>query len=293
MKRLSSAFSVFLLVAAFVVWWMPADSGTIDFGAKRTTVESGVSSVAGGGGAGVEDCIYCPDVTPGYNCGPCEVDDYTRILLHFDQGSGADWPEDCSGSTYSPHSPAVNVTYPGGVGNSPNINSDSAYFGASGVSVDGTGFYVFSSDEEFQPKLQDWTIDLWSKVPSTVANNAYVLAGSAEVGPDLLVAHVNGYLGVYNVVNGWAQSITTDIRDDTWHHLAYVRSGTTIIMFIDGVKDYVGVGYATDTFWDPGAVYGFCWNAGNAGWIGDIDEFRISVGIARWTENFSVPTAAY
>ncbi|MCK9578266.1 LamG domain-containing protein [bacterium] len=75
-----------------------------------------------------------------------------------------------------------------------------------------------------------------------------------------------------------------------WNHLAFVRNGTNLILFINGteknrqitsspmpsVANYLRIGS-----FDYGSQYNF---------QGYIDELRITKGVARWTTNFTVPS---
>ena len=81
---------------------------------------------------------------------------------------------------------------------------------------------------------------------------------------------------------------------DTWYHVAVVRSGDTCLMFVDGISQPVTEATAWDTMGDIASTLRIGYSENSAkyydGWI---EELRISKGIARWTENFSVPVAAY
>ena len=80
---------------------------------------------------------------------------------------------------------------------------------------------------------------------------------------------------------------------NTWDHFAIVRSGNTMTFYTDGSSIY--------SFSCAGRTYS---NGGNPVWIGQyasgthsfsgyLDEFRISNGIARWTNSFTPSAAAY
>jgi hypothetical protein len=76
-----------------------------------------------------------------------------------------------------------------------------------------------------------------------------------------------------------------------WHHLAAVLDAGTLYFFIDGALQ----GSAAFSGSVPNQSYQLCVGAmdGAAGWNGWIDEFRLSVGIARWTADFTAPSSAY
>jgi len=81
--------------------------------------------------------------------------------------------------------------------------------------------------------------------------------------------------------------------DDTWYHIAVTRSGSSVRMFIDGVQlgsteTFAGSLTARTTRFEIGGLYNISYFLD--GWI---DEFRYSLGVPRWTANFTSPTSAY
>lgn len=95
--------------------------------------------------------------------------------------------------------------------------------------------------------------------------------------------------GSYVMTNNWSANA------NQWYHLAFVRNGTTGLIFIDGVSQTITETTAFGTN-DLGSFSG-TFNIGEAlgGDLmnGYIDEPRISKGIARWTSNFTPPTKEY
>lgn len=81
----------------------------------------------------------------------------------------------------------------------------------------------------------------------------------------------------------------TQISTHTWHHFAFVLSGTNFYIFLDGVLDGQG------TFGTTGRTESFAVRIGrdvtNTGrdWNGWVDELRITKGAARYKENFTPP----
>ena len=84
----------------------------------------------------------------------------------------------------------------------------------------------------------------------------------------------------------------TTVTHNTWHHVAFVRDGTTLRLFLDGVSQgtasFTG---AIDTISETLSI-GFD-NAGSRYFNGNIDEVRITKGVARYTANFTPPNVAF
>lgn len=81
----------------------------------------------------------------------------------------------------------------------------------------------------------------------------------------------------------------------TWYHLAWVRYGNTLTAYLDGVAkgtvDMTGITLYAAT---DGVLIGRSYAQAANLWLnGYLDELRISKGIARWTEDFTPPTAEY
>jgi hypothetical protein len=100
------------------------------------------------------------------------------------------------------------------------------------------------------------------------------------------------WIGFGNGVNTWSGTIQSDtlIVAETWHHVALTCDAVKIRLFIDGVQDgeinAVSILDATN-----GILLGSDFVGSNTAMIGHMDELRISKGIARWTSNFTPPTA--
>lgn len=83
--------------------------------------------------------------------------------------------------------------------------------------------------------------------------------------------------------------------DTDWHHIAQVRYGNTMTLYIGGVAqtttaNVTGITCANS----PNKVaIGRRGESNSLYWNGWLDEFRFSKGIARWTANFTPPTMAY
>jgi hypothetical protein len=77
-----------------------------------------------------------------------------------------------------------------------------------------------------------------------------------------------------------------------WYHIAVVRSGSSVSFFLDGVlqgsQSFSG-SIASNTAY----IGGVSSNSADNAFKGYIDEFRITNGVARYTSNFTPPTAAF
>ena len=91
--------------------------------------------------------------------------------------------------------------------------------------------------------------------------------------------------------NNYNYSSSSSVPIDTWTHLAASRGGGTVRLFIDGVV--VSSGVLPVNLSDAATLIGYR-NASYNGYLnGYIDDLRITKGVARYTANFTPPTAAF
>jgi len=184
-----------------------------------------------------------------------------------------------------------------------NAHTDTAEkkFGTASALLDGTGDYVSTPDHaDFSLGSGAWTIDLWFNCTAPTGTNR-ALGGQGDVAVTAATTawslfrttadkiRVNVYVGgVASQID--STSTFTDAVNTGWHHVAVVRTGDILRMFIDGVQEGGDVAItgtvnnATDVL-AIGALGAYVAEV----WLGWIDEFRISVGIARWTAAFEPP----
>lgn len=218
-------------------------------------------------------------------------DSFTKVLLHMDGVDGATaFPDDNSGGSAHTWTAAGNAQI------------DTAQFkfgGASGL-FDGTGDYITTPDHaDFTLGSSDWTVDYWFNVqaPSGAQSIAFGQADAAAGNASLWIErNTSNVLQLIIPSHGQISGTTvfTNLINAGWHHVAAVRTGNIAKLFINGVQEggnLTLVGAITDS---PNAFsVGRLGELNAAYWNGWIDEFRLSVGIARWASNFTPPPQAY
>ena len=224
-----------------------------------------VSVAAGGGGGG-------------------GIDSY--VILHQD------------GETLTDDSPlAHTVTATGG---SAALSTAQAKFGSGSLyfAGDGHGFEA-SYDAADYMGSDDFTVECWLYHNST-ANAPVIAAQWGDTTEDGNAFIIREDLIQLRYTTGSYQNIALSLgfTTDTWEHFAFVRHGSDYLVFVNGSLNTSGSfsGSALGTLNSRPIVLGFNPNAqGNSyfGLNGYMDELRISNGIARYTEAFTPPTAAF
>jgi hypothetical protein len=145
---------------------------------------------------------------------------------------------------------------------------------------------------------ESWTIEGWL-YPTTVDGlfravytNGYPIqiffkSGSVEI---YISSAAGSGTYIINGIGGPASSISANV----WAHFAVVKNSNTYTVYVNGVGGTSGTSStaiafpsATNATIGDGPVFG------SYPYIGYIDDFRITKGVARYTANFTPPTTAF
>ena len=223
-------------------------------------------------------------------------DSYTKILLHFD---GTD------GSTTITDDNAGGSAHTWTVSGNAQIDTAQSKFGGESLLLDGTGDYISTpAHADFALGAGDWTVDCWFNCNAAGGTDRRICgqtdAGLTAADSSFWIRRTTGNVIEAQVSDGSSVSSLvgttqfTDALNTGWHHLALVRHGNTLMLFIDGVQDASAAFTGTVPTSSASLAVGVRGGAANLSpWLGWIDEFRLSVGVARWTSAFTVPTSAY
>jgi hypothetical protein len=223
-------------------------------------------------------------------------DSYTKVLLHFD---GVD-----ASTTFTDSNRGGSAHTWTAAGNAQIDTAQSVFGGASGL-FDGVGDYTSTPDHaDFALGSSDFTIELNFRINGSdgvqiyfagqgdaafsAAGTSFILYRSAAGNVHAAVS--NGT--TYTILS--TPSLYTTASNPGWHHLEFSRSGNFAYLFIDGVLA-AGPGAFSGSVPDVTNVLlvGGAGGSGSGVFNGWIDEFRLSVGIARHTAAFTVPTVSY
>jgi len=217
------------------------------------------------------------------------IDGYTKLCLHLNSDFA-----DSSGSAHT-------VTANGDA----QIDTAIKKLGAGAGEFDGTGDFLISVDSpDWDFGTGDFTIDfcLYRNGSQSDFTGIISASGTGTAGWELGF----GYAGASstnkitlwsNATGSWVANLAGNavIPDQTFTHIALIRYGNTLKLYIDGSEDQSidCTGYTFDSS-GIGLVIGKLRN-GTASYClnGHLDEIRISKGIARWTSNFTPPTQEY
>jgi hypothetical protein len=183
------------------------------------------------------------------------------------------------------------------VGNA-QVSTTQAKWPPTGISFDGTGDYVVSpSSISFGYGTGDFTIEFWlylnsASVDQTIVSN---LTSVASTNPHLYLLGAGGTIRYYTA---GADRITgSALSTGQWYHVAVAKASGSTRLFINGTQS--GSTYTDGNNYGASAPLGVgtYWSAGapvtTSTLNGYIQDLRTTNGYARYTANFTAPTAAF
>lgn len=211
--------------------------------------------------------------------------DSVSLLLHMD-GSDA-------GTAFTDNSNnAFTVT---AVGDAKLSTAQSKFGGASGL-FDGTGDSLTVASNAAFTLDGNFTIEFWlyvntMKQSGVISNGASSFSGTAFV---IVLNHgtQTNKLSIWNAPSNGSAALcaTGTLTTGTWYHAAFVRSGTTLTSYLNGVAGTTATTSATFTTSATNFRVGRYWSGDFDGYI---DEVRITKGVARYTSTFAPPVLPF
>jgi hypothetical protein len=102
------------------------------------------------------------------------------------------------------------------------------------ISFDGVNDYVQIPSNSFPRGSSNYTIEAWIK-PASDCNSAIIMWGTASPNGSNNLVYVSGSK---TLINQWSwndYSVTVDLTDGNWHHVAATYDGTNRKLYADGV----------------------------------------------------------
>ena len=176
------------------------------------------------------------------------------------------------------------------------ISTAQSKFGGASLAFDGTGDYLTITDSNaFEFGSGDYTIELWFYMLAVPGVSSYALFGGLS-GKNFYFgvttqSGVGTYLVSYDGLSELNQNSGALLVAGAWYHAAHCRSNGTARLFLNGqvVRSGPFASITGTTGYQVGASYFYS----IARWYGYIDDLRITKGVARYTSNFTPPTAPF
>ena len=166
-----------------------------------------------------------------------------------------------------------------------NFYSGSANFSGS------NSYLQTPAGSDFAYGTDDFTIEAWIYSTNTSNNTIYTQTVS---GTNYLVFVYNNGNTVSFLSSGGNVTTAGTIPRDRWNHVAVVRKSGTVSIYLNGNKDTNTGGNTydfTNTSYAP-TLGTYSHSIGTENFTGNIQDFRIYKGIAKYDGNFIVPSTA-
>jgi hypothetical protein len=138
------------------------------------------------------------------------------------------------------------------------------------------------------------TIECWLYITAAIQDYRMIVSeNSTNNYVTLRGGGTGGRIEINVAGTAFTINLNNSISQDTWHHLAVVRSGSTFTAYVDGVSLGTGTSSAQWNYSTNGTFVGRFGGVTAYEWPGYIDDLRITKGVARYTANFTAPTKAF
>ena len=175
------------------------------------------------------------------------------------------------------------------VGNA-QISTSVVKYGTGSMAFDGSGDALIGQNTPNITLSGNFTIEAWVYQTNAGQNSPQISLGDAA-NSGTYILYIDTTQKLANFINGFNSVGSGTAAINTWHHVAMVRSGSTITTYLNGVSQntvtasttFSGVPYFGAALFSGTFFYG----------AGYMDELRITNGVARYTANFTPPPAAF
>jgi hypothetical protein len=203
------------------------------------------------------------------------------LLLHGDGTNGSTTITDSSGSPKT-------VTAFGNAA----ISTAQSKFGGASIAFDGTGDYLTATDSTFAFGTGDFTVEAFVYFNNLTGRKYIVSVTDGTSGGFGITSDGTTKIDIVNPGFAVVHSFTTSLATSTWYHIAVSRSGSSLRCFLNG--NQIGTTATnTNNYSQTRLVVGIDADLTLNPLSGYEDEIRITKGVARYTANFTPPTAPF
>jgi hypothetical protein len=175
------------------------------------------------------------------------------------------------------------------VGYSTAVNGGSFWLGGNGTTPTAGTTLSIPSNTALAIGTNSFTVEAWINLASTSGDKCIMTLGSGGLGVFVSSGGASMYITQALVAVNNSFTLPATISAGTWYHVAVVRSGTSVQVYLNGV----GTASQTNAIVYPqnGSFIGTDANGGSSQFFGYISNLRFTNGVAVYTGNFTVPTA--
>ena len=212
-------------------------------------------------------------------------------LLHFDDSV----TKDENGNTWS--------TY----GSSATLSTEQSKFGGKSLYLNGSDYLQSNISDDFNFGSNDFTITCWIYPTTRTRMAVFAMSADLRIGTDIFFGQNSANMWMSSSGSSWniLQSDTSGantgqgtipLNANEWTHLAYVRNGANIRMYVNGqvARDVTLSDINTKVYYSGNNGFRIgSWGNDQYRFAGYIDEFLVCNGVALWTDTFTPPTEPF
>ena len=183
------------------------------------------------------------------------------------------------------------------VGNA-QVSTSVKKFGTGSLYFDGSGDYLVTPENpSYNFGTGNFTLEFWvyRAGNGSTSTNRVMQTANGDVITGISLNESSGSLLLFMSSNGSSWNIfssaTLGSLSTSWNHVALVRNGTSIVAYFNGVSAASTTTSAAVYYNNTTPVIGG--QTSDRYFNGYIDDLRITKGYARYTANFTPPTAAF
>jgi hypothetical protein len=177
-----------------------------------------------------------------------------------------------------------------GVGDT-KVSTTQSKFAPTSVFFDGTGDSLQTpSTAILYPTISDdFTAEMWA-YPATPQEFAILMGFNSSTVAAPWVLRIS--FSALEIILGNSSINQGTVTVNQWNHIAFTKSGSTVRLFLNGVQQGSNATVSSITVGGMNFTIGD-WSNGGRPFNGYIQDVRITKGVARYTANFTPPTAAF
>ena len=230
--------------------------------------------------------VYVQNIDGIWSVATQELDPYTVLLIHFDGANNSTTFVEETGKSLT-RTGSTNV-----------ISTANSKFGGSSYYNPTVGSNTLTTPNTSDLWLGsgDFTLEAWVYKTGTPQYSGIIVFRTITFLQSTYAMAFSGNKPTfdYSYSGGSTTGFTysSDIPMNEWVHVAMVRHAGYVDCYINGVRDASRFNIGTNSLYNSTATIKICGYTDLA-FVGYVDEIRVSKGIARWTSNFTPPTAPY
>ncbi len=145
------------------------------------------------------------------------------------------------------------------------------------------------SNASLDPDTGDFCVEVHHYSPG--AATQYYTGFSFNNSATMLMLGYSTYFNAHFFDGATMFANSTNLNLNQWYHIAIIRESGSMYIAIDGTRQYVGTNSENITLSNPNLGRQTAYS-GDGG-LGKWDNLRVTIGNARYTGNFTPPSAAY